>query len=971
MNLTPIKTSIRSMVVFLLVVVMLFPPNALTYAAAGDVTRVSVDSSGGQANAYSYSGQISADGRFVAFDSDANNLVPNDTNNFSDVFLRDRQLGTTVRVSVDANGAETNNGSGAPAVSADGRFVAFESDATNLIAGDTNGFTDIYLKDMQTGAVTRVSVDSSGAQADNNSSSPSISGDGRYVAFATDADNLAPNDVNGVRDIIVRDVQGGVTMRASVDANATSFDPVISLDGRFVAFSSSATNLVGGDTNGKTDVFVFAIQTGQVTRESINTNGEQGDQDSSYPAISGDGRYLAFASGSTNFMTEDTNQQTYAYVRDRQLGTLTLASVDDGFPMLGHVYGIVISANGRYLVFDFDQWGDGAPQTEFYLHDRETNQTISTGLKSTIDGFGGPIGPSLSSDGLLLAFASSAANLVSNDTNGMRDIFVKELAFPVDVSPTVFFVQHSCGIGCSSPADQVIYFAVTFSEAVTGVDASDFALTLGGGISGAAITAVSGSGGIYYVTVDTGSGDGTIRLDVIDDDSIKDNTLNPLGGAGAGNGNFTNGDVYTVNKSIAAVTSILRVDPNPSMAGSVRFTVNFSEAVTGVDAGDFSVATTGAISGAVVTDVSGSGNAYTVTVNTGSGEGTLRLDLVDNDSILDSVNVPLGGLGAGNANFSSGETYTIDRSVPTVTSILRTDPNPTAAGVVHFNVSFSEPVSGVDGSDFVLTTTGVTGAALSEIVASGNLYTIAVNTGTGNGTIRLDVVDNDSIVDASGYPLGGAGAGNGNFTTGDTYTISKVTYVIQTERLRSNGTNDGWLLESSESSNQGGTKNSTAATFNLGDDGSDRQYRAILHFPTSYLPDNAVITKAILTIKVQGVVGTNPFTTHGNISVDIRYGPFGSFGPFGIKALQVSDFQAPASLNSAAVIPNNPTGGWYWAMLDPTAFPYINLTGATQLRLGFQLDDNDDMSPDYLTFYSGDTIEQTDRPHLVIEYYVP
>jgi len=190
------------------------------------------------------------------------------------------------------------------------------------------------------------------------------------------------------------------------------------------------------------------------------------------------------------------------------------------------------------------------------------------------------------------------------------------------------------------------------------------------------------------------------------------------------------------------------------------------------------------------------------------------------------------------------------------------------------------------------------------------------------------------------------------------------------ETFKSNGTNDGWILESSEDSNKGGSKNSKAATFNLGDDAKDCQYRAILHFPTSYLPDNAVITQAILMIKVQGLVGTDPFTTHQNISIDIRNGVFGNFGPFGIEALQVSDFQAPASMNSVGTIQNNPVGGWYWALLNNTSYPTINLTGVTQFRLGFQIDDNDDQGDDYLKFFSGNYNLLEDRPQLLIEYYV-
>ncbi|HRJ74485.1 MAG TPA: hypothetical protein PLX90_00735, partial [Anaerolineales bacterium] len=258
----------------------------------------------------------------------------------------------------------------------------------------------------------------------------------------------------------------------------------------------------------------------------------------------------------------------------------------------------------------------------------------------------------------------------------------------------------------------------------------------------------------------------------------------------------------------------------------------------------------------------------------------------------------------------------------------------------------------------------------TEIFRADNVYTVTVNTGTGNGTIRLDLIDNDSIVDSSNRPLGGVGAGNGNFV-GEMYTVNKITHVIQTERIRSNGTNDGWVLESNEDSNKGGSKNSNDITFRIGDDAQDRQYRAILHFPTLHLPDNAVITKIILMMKVQSITGTDPFTTHGNIFIDIRYGPFGSFGPFGIKALQNSDFEAPASLYNVGRIQNNSVGGWYWAMLNPSAFSAIDKTGITQIRLAFQVDDNDNTGNNYLAFYSGDFVEQRDRPHLLIEYYVP
>jgi len=520
-----------------------------------------------------------------------------------------------------------------------------------------------------------------------------------------------------------------------------------------------------------------------------------------------------------------------------------------------------------------------------------------------------------------------------------------------------------------------VSFTVSFSELVYPVRLGNFVLSTTGNISGATITAIDPRedqytpGTTYTVTINTGMGDGTLWLDLIDDDSILDNMSNPLGGAGAGNGNFTTGETYTINKSapiIPNVTGSLRANINPTSAASVNFTVNFSEAVSGVDPSDFSLTTTGSFSGVLVTNVSGSGNTYTVTVDTGSGDGDLHLNVIDDDSILNASGSPLGGPGAGNGNFISGENYTIDKTIPFVISSLRTDANPTNADSVHFNVTFSEAVSGVDAGDFILTTTDrVVGVSITNVNDSANTYTVTVATGSGNGTLRLDLIDHDSIVDSANNPLGGLGVGNGSFSMGEAYLINKFI----SEDFRSTGSNDGWVLESSENSNKGGSRNSSANVIKLGDDSKNRQFRSILHFPTYYLPDNAVVTQVILMIKQQNVVGTDPFTTHQNISIDIRKGFFSNFN-IGFWSLQLTDFQAPADMLAVGLIQNNPVGGWYWAMLDGTAFPYINLTSSTQLRLGFQLDDNNDRGNDYINFFSGDYQEQKDRPHLLIEYYI-
>jgi len=200
-----------------------------------------------------------------------------------------------------------------------------------------------------------------------------------------------------------------------------------------------------------------------------------------------------------------------------------------------------------------------------------------------------------------------------------------------------------------------VHFAVTFSAAVTGVDKTDFSLTTTG-VSGAYVTTVSGTGTTYIVTVNTGSENGSLRLDVVNDGTILDLASNPLSSG------FTSGDSYSVDKTKPTVVSSLRVNPTPTTANSVDFTVTFSESVTGVDTSDFSLTTTGSITGASVTGVSGTGAIYTITVSTGSGNGSLRLDVADDDSIIDGVGNPLGGAGAGNGNFTSGEVYIVNKT---------------------------------------------------------------------------------------------------------------------------------------------------------------------------------------------------------------------------------------------------------------------------------------------------------------------
>lgn len=306
---------------------------------------------------------------------------------------------------------------------------------------------------------------------------------------------------------------------------------------------------------------------------------------------------------------------------------------------------------------------------------------------------------------------------------------------------------------------------------------------------------------------------------------------------------------------------------------------------------------------------------------------------------------------------------------PTVLSIVRANTNPTNAASVNFTVTFSESVTGVDIAppfdDLGLTIgPGITGAFITSISPiSGPMYTVSVNTGSGNGTIRLDVIDNDSIIDSAGQPLGGAEAGNGNFTGGEMYTVNKLTPV--TKAFWSNGAYDGWVLESGENTNVGATLDKNATTFNLGDDPRDRQYRSILSFITDSLADNAVIVSAQLKIKRQGVVGADPFGTHGALALEIYNGSFSNS-----TALQTGDFSAAASPGALRDQVAGLTFSWYSAQLSNTNLLFINKFGTTQFRLLFSKDDNDDLGADYMKFFSGNSTSDN-LPQLIVTYYVP
>lgn len=418
---------------------------------------------GGEGDGPSIDGAISADGRYVAFASAASNLVPDDGNGLQDIFLHDRETGDTFRVSVGPAGEEPNGFSESPDISADGRFVAFHSTADNLVPYDTNMETDVFLYDRQEGTVERVSLTSDDVQAAGASYDPALSADGRFVVFHSSAINLDPADTDPATDVYIRDRHTGKTALVSVDAagnQAAGYagSAAVSADGNIVVFGSISDALVAGDDNDVEDIFVRNRAAGTTTRVSVRSGGGQANGDSFDPAVSANGRYVAFWSWADNLTDEDTGGMPGVFVHDRQSGKTELISIAAGGGAAdGESTMPALSTDGRYVVFESTATnlisGDDDGAADVFIHDRQAKTTALLSVGPEGAGNGPSARPAITPDGRYVVFHSEADNLVEDDGNGVSDVFLIDRTGGAPA-------RVSLAAGSVAPVESAVYLGV-------------------------------------------------------------------------------------------------------------------------------------------------------------------------------------------------------------------------------------------------------------------------------------------------------------------------------------------------------------------------------------------------------------------------------------------------------------------------------------------------------------------------------
>ncbi|MFE4605868.1 TolB family protein [Kitasatospora indigofera] len=448
------RTTVRGAVALTAVALAATVTPAGAAGGAARTEQVSVGAGGVRANAMAYGESLSADGRFAVFSSEADNLVPGDTNGFYDVFLRDLRDGRTERVSVGTGGVQGNAFSAGGAISADGRYVAFASDSDNLVPGDTNGTSDIFVRDRWTGRTERLTTGDPAQQQPGGSDTPSISWNGRYVAFVSGRSDLVPGDTNHAADVFVVDRWTGTTTRATVgadgsEADSASTNPHISADGGSVGFTSRAGNLLPGTParaegpagTGEPGIskprvypyYVRDLRAGRTVGGSVGADGELTWANTG--TLSADGRYVVFSTNSDTVVPGDTNHQIDVFVRDLATGRNRLvSSAADGTPGDGMSWDGVISADGRRVYFSSAATnlvaGDTNQAQDVFRRDLRTGAVERVSVAADgAQSAGSSSGAVIDALGTTALFSSDDGTLVPQDTDGHTDAFLRR--FPL------------------------------------------------------------------------------------------------------------------------------------------------------------------------------------------------------------------------------------------------------------------------------------------------------------------------------------------------------------------------------------------------------------------------------------------------------------------------------------------------------------------------------------------------------------
>jgi Tol biopolymer transport system component len=603
----------------------------------GRAVVASVPWNGGSGNHNSFDPVISADGRYVAFASQASNLVPGDTNGLVDIFLRDLQAGTTTRLSVSSAGEQSNGISHGTAISGDGRVVAFHSDASNLVPGDTNGRWDTFVRDLAAGTIERVSVSTAGEDSGHlGALNPSISADGRYVAFLAQG-SLDPSVIQHQQEIYIRDrAAGTTTLVRPTAAGGLSNTGIrfanVSASGRFVAFQSNSDNIVVPDQNGFAhDIFLKDLATGATTLVSQSTDGTRGNRDSWFPTVSADGRYVAFHSWANNLVPGDTNIHPYYDVFVRDT-------------VLGTTTRVNVTPSGGEA--------DGSSSA-----------------------------PSISADGSLVLFESTSANLADGDHNGFQDVFLAGPAYPGAGTGGESIQFASASLDAIESAGLATVSVTRYGPACAAATV-EYATADGTATAGADYVAASGT-----LTFDAGQATQTFAVTLLDDaldepDETVELTLsNPAGGPGLGSPDAATlaitDDDETVNRPPDAIDDAAVTPEDVPAAVPVR--------ANDTDPDGDPVAVTAFTQGAhgTVAD-DGTGLLLYTPASNFAGSDTFQYTVTDGEGASDTASVHVTVTPVNDLPVAAADRYTASHgvlSVPSASGLLANDADPDGDGL--------------------------------------------------------------------------------------------------------------------------------------------------------------------------------------------------------------------------------------------------------------------------------------------------